>query len=776
MSTRAARAAKIGLPWVALAAAAAAVLIWRLELSFDLSLFFPHSAGLEQEILVKQMASGPGSRFMLVGIRGAGPEDLAEISEQLRARLTTEADFLQVQNGMPPDEESAVPPVIADHRFVLADLDFSEAALEQALQDRLRDLAFGSGPQLLGLIAADPFLSLLEILERLAPVAFSGEPWFSEDGQAVLMAETRAPATDIAAQTRAATTIREAVASLEDDLGLQIDLTGVGAFGVELQRTIRREATWRSATASVMLLVVLALAYRRPRQVLLAGVPLGMGLLCGLALVALVFDEVHGITLAFGFTLLGIAIDYPLHLFSHARAEPPVMAIRHIWPTMRIGALSTLLAYLAIMLAGSSGLAQLGLFTAGGLVAAVAATRWLLPQMLPGTDAAPAAAGEPERPRLALYPALAALLLAVLVTWVARPHPLWEDSLASLSPLPTERLLQDNRLRQALGTADMRYQLVLHDADLESLLRRNERLERRLAEAVDDGLLAGWQSISALLPSRELQAERLARIPPDAELERRLRTAAAGLPFHANAFDPFLAAAAAARNAAPLTPETYAGTPFGSWVDAHLFEVGGRWVSLTFLVQPDATALEQRLPGWEGEPALTDIRASSDSLLREFRNGAVRAVAVAALLIVGLLFLDRHRPRRILWMALTVAASLAMTVAVLVTLHGRLTVIHLIGLLLVFGLGLDYALFRSREEPPLERAATRHALTACAASTVLAFGILGQSSIPLLRNLGVTVALGSAVSFLMTWSGQGGRRGAATQWRRWRRSPRSSAR
>jgi len=732
-----------------------AVLVWRLQLSFDLSLFFPRSTGLQQEILLKQMESGPGSRFMLVGIRGADREHLAEVSEQLRSLLAAEPDFLQVQNGTLPDEESPVPPVIADHRFVLTDLDFSEKALRDALQERLQDLAFGGGPQLVALIAADPYLSLFKILEQLAPVEFAGEPWFSEDGQAVLMVETRAAATDIAAQSRAAATIRGALASLDSGAELGLDLTGVGAFGVELQRTIRAEATWRSAAATLMLLLVLAVAYRRPRQLLLAGVPLGMGLLCGLAVVALVFKEVHGITLAFGFTLLGIAIDYPLHLFSHARAEPAASAIRRIWPTMRIGALSTLLAYLAIMLAGSRGLAQLGLFTAGGLVAAVATTRWWLPSMLPAPSVVETGNGAPERPRLPLYPALSALLLALAGTWLIASGPLWEDSLASLSPLPPERLQADNRLRQALGTADMRYQLVLHDTDLERLLQKNERLEYHLGEAVEDGILAGWQSVTALLPSLGLQQERLARIPPAGELRLRLQSAAGGLPFSEDAFVPFLDAAEAARSSAPLTLSSYAGTPLGSWLDAHLFQVGDRWVSLTFLVRPDADALARRVAAWDGEPLLTDIRSSSDGLLVEFRGGAGRAVGIAALLMVGLLFLDRHRPRRILWLALTVAAALALTVALLAVLHGRLTVIHLVGLLLVFGLGLDYALFCSREESAMERAATRHALMACAASTVLAFGILGGSSIPLLRNLGVTVALGSAASFLVAWSGRG---------------------
>jgi predicted exporter len=71
----------------------------------------------------------------------------------------------------------------------------------------------------------------------------------------------------------------------------------------------------------------------------------------------------------------------------------------------------------------------------------------------------------------------------------------------------------------------------------------------------------------------------------------------------------------------------------------------------------------------------------------------------------------------------------------------------------VLGLGLDYALFMARAEPAAERAATRRGVFACAASTTLAFGILAASSIPVLKFLGLTVAVGSASSFLLAWLG-----------------------
>lgn len=746
---------KHSLPWFVLIAIAALVLAWRLQLSFDLSLFLPRSNDLAQQILLKQMATGPGSRFILIGIKGGDSAGLAMASDRLKDSLAADPAFLQVQNGLPPDEEASIPPVIADHRFVLADMDYSEEALRQALESRLQDLAFAGGPQLIELIAEDPFLSVLDILQQLTPVEYIGDRWFSAEGQAVLMAETRSAATDISAQTQAIEKIQSAFALLGPAGSLQLELTGFGAFGVELQRTIRSEATWRSITATLMIMLVVAVAYRSTRMVLLAAIPLGVGVLCGLTVVALAFNEVHGITLAFGFTLLGIAIDYPLHLFSHARLAPPATAMERIWPTVRIGALSTLMAYVAIMLAGSKGLAQLGLFTAGGLVAAIAVTRYWLPRLVnqasPRPAESPAASG---RAQLLILPAVVVLLSSLAATGAISSGDLWEDSLSSLSPLPADRLLQDHQLRSALGAADTQYQLVLHDRDLDSLLRRNEQLESQLAEAKSAGALEGWQSVSALLPSRELQRLRQDRIPEQVELERRLDAAAKSLPFHEHAFDPFLAAAERARMAQALTPADYRDTPFAAWLDAHLFQVDDVWVSLTYLVNPVPAALGKRVESWEPRPVWADISQASDGILRKFRDDAIRAVSIAAVLMVGLLLLDRHRPRRILWLALTVAAALAVTITCVTLMHEKLTVIHLIGLLLVFGLGLDYALFFSRDESAAERGSTRHALLACSASTVLAFGILGGSSIPLLKNLGVTVAIGSAASFLLAWAGR----------------------
>lgn len=747
-----AAAVRKSLPWLLLAAVAVAILGFRLQLSFDISAFFPRTPDLEQQVLLQQFQSGPGSRLLVIGINGADAESLAEVSDELRYALAGHAAFASVMNG--EVSESAEPPEpIASDYLLLQDIDYSRAALSGAIQQRLRDLAFGGGATLLELISRDPYLATLDILERLAPVEMDGDMWFAEDGSAVLMAETRATAVDIAGQNAAVQAVRDAFAAVDVSDTLTLEMTGAGAFAVELQQIIRTEAQKRSVLATLALLIVLFLFYRKPRYLLLAAVPIGMGFLVGLAVVTLLFDQVHGITLAFGFTLMGVAIDYPLHLFSHAERADGRAAIRHIWPTMRLGAISTAIAYIALAFSGSNGLAQLGVFTAAGIATAVLVTRTWVPEMVSAKGSGVEV--QTERPGLLLrfLPALGLAGIAVVAISQVTTQGLWDDRLTSLSPVPPNRIADDIRLRSSAGTPDMRYQLFIHRSSLEELMERGGDVDELLAIAAKDGLLDNWQSLTQVLPDAATALSRQEAIPGADNLRSNLDNALAGTPFRPGAFDAFLETAEHTRTAAPLTVDDFDRTPLQSWRDAHLVQIGDEWVSLVSLRNPEVPSLRERAATWGNDIALLDLHESSAALMRDYRNGALRTVEFAGLIIVLLLWRQRRQFSQVLWIALSVGAGLVMSIAVAVAVHGQLTVIHLVALLLVFGLGLDYSLFLSRAESAAERAATDKAVLACAVSTTLAFGILAGSAIPVLKFLGLTVAAGSASSYLVALAG-----------------------
>jgi predicted exporter len=733
--------------WLGLALLSCVVLLFHLQISFDISAFFPQKTELEHEILLEQFQNGPGSRLLVVGINGANQEQLAEMSDEMRSALDGDAMFSTVMNGELSEDFDSSLGTVAKYYLLMRDVDYSRDALKAAIEFRLQDLALGGGTAMLDLIARDPFLLTLDILERLAPASMTGDMWFAVDGSAVLMLETEATAVDLAAQAEAVARVRKVFAEITDDDRLSLELTGAGAFGVELQKTIRAEAQKRSALASIALLLVLFVFYRRPRYLLLASLPIGMGFLVGLAAVSLMFDGVHGITLAFGFTLMGVAIDYPLHLFSHADRGGKKAAIKKIWPTMRLGALSTAVAYIALAFSGSDGLAQLGVFTAVGIIVAVLVTRTWLPYLL--ADTAPPLPRESTTTPVALkfLPAIVVLVLAVVVTGKIAGTGLWDDRLTSLSPVPAERLLRDNVLRSTAGTPDMRFQLIVHDASLESLLVKCERINEHLQSAVDAGHLGSWVSVTQILSSDAVQDKRRSALPAAATLNEDLSAVLSESPFRPDAFDAFVASVSASGDLPNLTVDVIRESSLKSWLDSHLFQVGDQWVAMVSLSDPSTAALSNLVQSWGDGVLLMDLKESSAELMQDYRSAAVITVALAGLIILAMLWYQRRQLLQVIWITLTVASVLTSTIAVVIFLHGQLTVIHLVALLLVMGLGLDYALFLSRTESTDERRATDKAVLACTVSTTMAFGLLAASSIPVLKFLGLTVATGSALSY-----------------------------
>lgn len=741
--------------WAVVTLLAASVIWSRLALTVDLAFFLPGPSTEQEKVLMDRLGQGPGSQLLFISLHGRGQQELRERSRQFKSALVDSGLFSTVLNGQEEITRESIPPVIWNNRFLLDDIDWTVAGLQAAFDRRLADLAVLSGTDISELIAADPFFSSIAIMERLAVSNLVRDAaWIdASEGVAYQIAESIAPAFDMDAQSRTVELIRATARKLGDD---NVDIHGMGAYGVGLQTVIRNEARYRSLLATIAIVLVLLAAYRRPRLVILGAVPLMIGGLVGLAVVTLLFGTVHGITLAFGFTLFGVAIDYPLHLFSHARTQPAARAIDAIWPTLRLGAGSTVLAYLAIAVSGSRGLAQLGCLSAVGVLVAMYATRSLLPMLMRQQDATAHAAASSRQAhpvRLGHAAWLAVLLLGMGA--VIAQGSIWTNDLSSLTPLSPDILRKDRALRVALGAPDIRHLVSLRSESEEQALRRTEYLQTRLEQAERDGLIDDARLVTQILPSRRTQQRRREQIPDTRTLQERIDAASAGMPFRDGAFTEFIEASKAAKKARPITAADFEDSVLESFVDSHFYFDGAHWGSfatLHGLSDPDRLSewLSRQVP----DATLVDLKAASESLVSNYRLRIHVVLFVAFVLIAVVLLWRLGTGARLLWVLGTLASAIVMTVALNALVLDDLSIFNLIALVLVAGLGLDYALFMSRPEKHSEDSRqTRHAIRVCAASTLVAFCILAVSSVPILASLGITVASGVLLNFLLAWLG-----------------------
>src|SRR5690606_16308285 len=294
----------------------------------------------------------------------------------------------------------------------------------------------------------------------------------------LLLLETRAAGFDPDGQREAVAAIRAAFAAARGDSGATIEIIGPGAFADEIGSRTAREAGWIGTIDSIGLVLLLLLAYRSWRIPLLGVLPLASAGLAGLASLVLLYgDRVHGITLAFGFTLIGVVQDYPIHFFSHQHAGvSPWHNVRRLWPALATGVVATCIAYLTFLFSGVDGLRQLAVFTIVALATAALCTRFLLPALV---DPAPRDVAASPR-LLALWrrierlprprASLAVLAVVALAVVALRPGEVWQNGLSRLTPVAEPLLQRDAELRAELGAPDVRYVMTLQAADADAAL------------------------------------------------------------------------------------------------------------------------------------------------------------------------------------------------------------------------------------------------------------------------------------------------------------------
>ncbi len=753
--------------------------VWlvRTPLNFDLSGFLPSNASPAQRLLVDQLRDGVSGRLILLAISGDRVEQRARISQALATCLRESGQFSLVANGTPP------PPAqlewLMQRRYLLSvglsPETFSEAGLRLVLEDSLQLLGSPVGAAIKAWLPRDPSGEMrtlvLSLMGTQSPNTQHGV-WFSRDGaQALLLAYSVAPGLDARAQQQAIEAIHRAFDAARSQSSATLLLSGPAVFTAQSRASIEQAATLLTLISTLLVTLILAWTYRAWRPVAFSLIPLASGLVIGAAAVGAVFGVIHGITLAFGAMLIGEAIDYPAYLYTHRRDQEALsVTAQRIRRAMWLAMLTTALGALVMLVSDFDGLRQLGVFTAAGALAAGLTTRWVLPMLNPGPYRLPTVSL--WWPRLPRWLPMLFLLAAALL--MARAEVIWDDDLNRLSPINAQALAQDRALRSELGAPDVRYLLTFSASTREGALALSERHQTWLDGLVADGALEGYALAAQLLPSQAAQRARQSMLPDAATTTRNLAQALRGLPFRPDTFAPFLRDVAGTRALPLIQRSDLDGTLWASRVDALLMQSNQQWLALAPLSGVKAPARLQADIAQRGGTGVTllDIKGDAETLLRHTREQSLWLVAIGIAVIGVLLVATLGSVRVALTTLAPVLASMLMTVAALVAMGERLNLFHLISLLLVLGIGLNYALFFLR--PPTAREigsnppdaasepsagdASRAtlAVTVCGMTSLTAFACLTLSAIPVLHAIGLTVLLGTLFSLMnvAAWRGR----------------------
>lgn len=774
-------------------AAICSVVIARTTFTADLSAFLPQSPTKEQQVLLDQLRDGVVSRLILIGIEGGDAQTRAALSKEMARQLRSDPAFVTVNNGEPVNAQRdqeflfgnryLLSPAVTTERFTVA-------GLQEAIGSTIDLLASPAGLLIEQLVPRDPTGEMVALFDQVnsgnRPRMLHGA-WSSKDsGRALLLAQTRAAGADTDGQQQAMQRIQMAFDTAVQQQGAaaaQLVMTGPGVFSVLSRQTIESEVTRLAILSTLVIIVLLLMVYRSLTALALGLLPVVSGALVGVVAVSLGFGLIHGITLGFGTTLIGEAVDYSIYLFVQSRQANAGNGagngagnaagdwVSDFWPTIRLGVLTSIAGFSSLLLSSFPGLAQLGLYSIAGLITAALVTRFVLPHLLPDNfrirDVSALGirlSGVARRAPVLRWPLVLVALAACMVV-VQHRDTLWNAELASLSPVSAQDQATDARLRADMGAPDVRYMAVVSGTDREAVLQSAEKVSEQLQPLVEKGVLAGFESPSRYLPSVATQKARQESLPA-ADLEKRLRAAVNDLPVRAEVLAPFLADVAAAKTRVPLQRADLDNTSLALAVDSLLFQRGSTWNAVLPLAAPsDAQAsglatepVRAAIAAAGQENALfVDLKAESDNLYASYLQQALLLSLAGLAGIVVLLSLSLRSPRQVVRVLLPLIAAVLTVVALLALSGQRLTILHLIGLLLIVAVGSNYALFFSNRNGESISPQTLTSIVFANLTTVAGFGLLGFSEVPVLQAIGRTVGPGAVLALIFAASFAGSR-------------------
>lgn len=685
------------------------------------------------------------------------------------AQLGRSSVFSNVTVDIPSDGLKNLEDWFLAHRFQLGfpeglakSSSNPEEALVQTLQARLYSPMFGGGGAVS--IQQDPFGFSQAWFDRLPTRSLTLVPQqgvLTTQGQGktwvFLVATVQGSVYDQALASEAVSQVRRA----EDQLK-SVQVLRVGAlFYAEAARSKAQSDVDLIGVGSLLgMLLMLYWVFRSPRPLLGAVVSVGFGVAWACVVCVAMYGHLHLITLVFGASLIGEAVDYSIQYFAaHLDAKnrwDALLYLRRMAPGLKVALGTSLLGYGALLLSPFVALSQIALFAMVGLFAAWVSVFLFLPWCLrhPVQHVIAAPSGFALRSlqwwkgkvsvRMCVFGSMGLLLFA----GAGGLRLQGQDDVKLLISPDAGLAQQEVQFKSITGVSHSSQFFLIEGLSPEEVLQREEALVHVLQPLVQVGQLGAYQAVSTFVPSHQTQHLNTQ------QWMQAVFSPASRLP--------------KALDQVGLQPQLVDGlradfdrgqahwADLNVWLDSsvsrpwrHLW-LGPTQQGYASIVTP--VGLDSALSGAEvahGLPGVSwvDKPASVSHLFQQYRQYSMYWL-LGALGVVFCVLAYRYGLRTGFAVLLPTLLALSVALGVYGWLGHRITLFNMMALMLVLGVGVNYSIF-------LIEGGDRSAITfvgvqLSAATTFLSFGLLSFSSMPVLAGFGLMLTVGIASAMLLS--------------------------
>ncbi len=699
----------------------------------------------------------------------------------------TAGPYIQhLQVRMDDDQLTELMDVVAENLpLFLDDEDYRQidsllqpAAIAETVRQAYQSIATPQGLVTAAFIRQDPLGMTFMGLRKFQRLQ-SGDHFTLEDGYLVahgrknlLLFITPAAGTSETAQnTRFIQLLDQAISESNDQYTGQVsgEYFGATAVAVANANQIKQDIQVTLSIALVVLVSLFIYFYRRIHIPLIVIFPAAFGSLLGIAVLYWIKGTISAVSIGIGSVLLGLTLDYSLHILSHYRSTGDVKKLfESTTKPLLMCAVFTAVDFLCLLFLRSDVLKDLGIFAAVSVAGAAVFALIFIPQVYtPRADLQIRqntfidAIARYDFSRNKWVLGIGTLLVVVSLFTFQRVG--FNDDLAALNYQPEHLKQAEKRLDTLNNYSAKSIYLVAYGDTYQEALDKNADLYRQLEQQETDGAILGFNSVGGIAFSPSQQHEKIDQWNAfwsdgkKALLTSQLIEEGHQVGFRENTFQPFFQTLSQDFSPLDSLDQALLQTLF---LDEFVSSKTGL-TTVTTVVKTDAdrvNTLIQSLSNDDEGVLIIDRKHLQEKLLSNLETDFNNLFLIASIAVFVVIFLFFGS------MELTLVTNIPIFLGWLVTLGMmgifgiQFNAFNIIITTLIFGLGVDYSIFVTKglleqyTYGSTDMPAYKSGVVMSALATILCFGILLFAKHPAIKSISMIPLIGLLVVVLMSFS------------------------
>ncbi|MFX0555724.1 1-acyl-sn-glycerol-3-phosphate acyltransferase [Maribacter sp. CXY002] len=482
---------------------------------------------------------------------------------------------------------------------------------------------------------------------------------------------------------------------------------GVSFFGASLVAVanagqIKTDIQFTVSIAMTLLVVLLMLFYKRITLPLILFAPTVFGALLAVAFLSLIRSHISAISLGIGAILLGVTLDYALHILTHIRNGSTIKKLyEEVASSVIMSSLTTASAFLCLLFLDSQALQDLGIFAAVSVSGASIFALLCIPHLY--QYKAITSTKQTIIDRLSIFEihknrwALGVVVLLVFLSIFTYSKVNFNQDISKLNYESDALITARKKLENLTDIESKSIYLSTFGKNQEEVLQQNDQIFHQLEALKKDNKIVNFTSVGSIAKSNKTQGSKIAdwhnfwTSPQVDSLQNTLNFTGNTLGFKQNTFDPFYNWLQS--DFKPATIQQIQDIKAFNIEDYIVEDENG--ITVTSLVKLNEGQLENLTIAFSNTPntLLINRKQVNETFLGTLKNDFNRLLGYSLLTVVVILLLFYRSLSLTMVTAIPIFVSWFLTVGVMGLLGIEFNIFNIIICSFIFGLGVDYSIF-----------------------------------------------------------------------------------